>query len=368
MTMRRSIIALPFLIASAAAGAAEPGPALSGEVEVKLYADRQYRDTGSPSARRSDGRTETEARIALTLGQGFSLQSVSKLEAVREPAGNRLFGDHAGYVAELYANYDGDWFTLFAGKIHPHFGVAWDRAPGVYGKEFAEGYENTEKLGFGASLKLETLSWGTHEAIASVFKTDTSFLSQSYLSRPGFGSDRLLRLGRNQTRFGGVANTNGLESFTLALSGDEFAALPNFAYHLAYSQQPSRTDPNGDGGRAERGVAASAQYAVVFAKGFQLVPLIEWVGQSNADGLDQERRFLTVGAELQRHEWSISALRTDRWTKPRDAAALNDSLTTASIGYKFDFGVNLSLGWRRLREGGVERDAAGALAVYGFRF
>ncbi len=348
--------------------AAETAPSVDGEVEIKLYADRLYSSSATPSPRRSDLRTETEARLAVTFGQGFSIQSVSKLEPARDAGGNRFFGDHAAYLAELYANYDGGWFTLFAGKIHPHFGVAWDRAPGVYGKDFAEGYENVEKLGLGGSLKLETLSFGTHEVIASVFKADTSFLSQSYFTRPGFGSDRLARVGRNQPSFGGVANTSGLESFTLALSGDEFAFLPNFTYHLAYAQQPSRTDPNGEGGRIERGVAIAGQYAIVFAKGFQLVPLIEWVGQTNAEGLDQERRYLTVGAELQYQEWSLSALRTERRTEARGASAANDSLTTASVGYKFDFGLGLSLGWRRSRIVGVEEDSAGVLAVYSFKF
>jgi len=364
--MRR--LALPLCLLIPFPAFAEDGPSLSGEVEIKLYADRAYRSSGSPTPKRSDLRTETEARIGLALGEGFSIQSVSKLEPVRDAGANRLFGDHGFYASELHADYDGEWFKLFAGKIHPRFGIAWDRAPGVYGKDFAEGYENVERLGVGASVKLETGSFGAHELAASVFKADDSFLSQSYFTRPGFGSSRLSRVGRNERRFGGVANTGGLESFTVALSGDEFSFLPNFSYHLAFAQQPSSADPDGVGGRTERGVAVAAQYAIIVSEDLKLTPLVEWVGQTNADGLDQDRRYLTLGAEATYKEWSLSALRTDRRTEARGAAAVNDALTTVSVGYMFDFGLALSLGWRRTRVAGIDEDSAGALAVYSLKF
>ena len=47
--------------------------------------------------------------------------------------------------------------------FNPQFGMFWDRAPGVYGDEFAKAaYELTEGIGAGGAVKLETLSWGNH--------------------------------------------------------------------------------------------------------------------------------------------------------------------------------------------------------------
>lgn len=119
--------------------------ALGGAFKTEFNLDR----IGRRGDRRAywDFTNKSELALDLSLPAGFSVHGVFKLEpADREPDGSDGFlRAHAAWVDQFYLNWSRGPVTVFAGKIQPRFGFAWDRAPGLYGDDFAEGYELSER-------------------------------------------------------------------------------------------------------------------------------------------------------------------------------------------------------------------------------
>ena len=92
---------------------------------------------------------------------------------------------------------------------------------------FAEDYEITERLGFGAQVETGQTAIGKLALTGNVYRLDTSGLARSAFTD------------RGPTRFadGGVSNTRGLESFSITLDGSDIPGIDGIAYHLGFRSQ-----------------------------------------------------------------------------------------------------------------------------------
>jgi hypothetical protein len=224
------------LLALASPAAAQDFPALEGTIEIELEVDR-VTDPPAGARRRTSGFAEIEARFGLRLTEDLSILAHLQFEPVREPTRNGWFQGEAGFLQQLLVNYEVGAFALYGGKFNPGFGIAWDVAPGVFGTDFAEDYELTERLGAGVAYKLEVPGAGTHKLALNVFTLDTTLLSEAVGSRPVFGAPGTLRPGRFRQSQGGAGNTGRLDSVSLTLDGGEFEPVPGLTYHLGYRHQ-----------------------------------------------------------------------------------------------------------------------------------
>ncbi len=349
----------------AGVASAQTFPSFDAEVKVEVQNDKVYR-ASDPAARLNNLFSEIEAHLAVHFNQDLSIQSRIKLEQLRQPTGRGAFQDEGAYVEELFVNYRLGLVTLLAGKFNPGFGIAWDKAPGIYGTDFAEDYELTERVGVGLSYKLETLTWGDHDLGANLFFLDTTALSQSYITKPAFGAERTSRASRFRKAQGGVGNTEQLNNFSLTLDGDGISWLPNFAYHLGYLHQSKGVSEPFN----ENGYVGAVQYTLKLGRATTLTPLVEYARFDGFQGLDQTAGYLTGAATLSHGSWTASISGTRRRVGLATEASPNgdDWLGTATIGYAFENGIEASVGWARARDGAELTSTLGVLLAYKARF
>ena len=91
----------------------------------------------------------------MNLAPRWSVFGHAVIEPVGDPAQseNRAFEDIGLYIEELFVEYSADSFGARAGKLNAEFGIAWDRAAGVYGTDIAEDYEISERIGLSGDWK-----------------------------------------------------------------------------------------------------------------------------------------------------------------------------------------------------------------------
>ena len=359
------------------------GPALITNLELGLRLDRTYA-SDDPDAERSRAFLEhTGAELTLLLTQGLSVQSTIKLEQVRDDGGDQFFEDHGAWIEQLFAAYRVDALDLFAGKFNPRFGIGWRAAPGVYGREFAEDYELTERVGLGAAYTLDRPGLGEHRLSASTFFADTSFLSESAFTRPGVTDPFAERIKRNRKSYGGVSNTESLSSYAIALEGVAVPFLDGFSYHLAYSSQQA----GDDGSDREHGYVAAATYRLDLAKDLAFYPLVEWAHFRNAGGNpavtdeatglttnpEVDADYLTVSGSLVYAQpdagvWNAAVSLTRRKFESDGSGMPRDHLFQISAGYRLRFGLGVDIGWAHVEEEEQASKSVGALITYNYEF
>lgn len=332
-------------------------PEIAVNVPIEVQNDRNY-SSDDPANEHNQLFTTTEPEITVTVFPGLTLFAHGVLEPVVDPGpgDSRAFEDHGLFVEDLYVDYQISVFGLRAGKFTPDFGIAWDAAPGVYGTDFAEGgYEFTERIGFGGRVTLGEKKTGTHTLSASTFFLDTSALAESTITGRG-------TIGWGD---GGVSNTGDFSSTAFSLSGSDVVGQKGLHYHAAFIDQAHGVDGTAD----ERGVALALGHKIVIFAGFDVSPLVEYVQFENADGArDRDRDFLTLAARFDWRRWNLSLSYTDRETRFADGTVADDFLFQASVGYAFDFGLEIDAGWRIAEEGGVGTETLGLLIAYAFAF
>jgi hypothetical protein len=367
------------------------GFTFGGGLDVELDLDRN----GQRRQRSAYGDLFTKAELGLYLGMpgGFTLNFVGKFEpADRDPDGtNRYFENQAGWIDQLYLAWSRGPIEIFAGKIHPRFGFAWDIAPGLYGTDFGEEYELSEKIGFGAALSLSDLlglsdSIGSHSLRAEFFQADRTGLSGSVLAArwldPGAtdAAGRNIYRWRNRRAFGGADNTQGYGSFVLSLAGER-VPMPVGAlrYTVGYSQRRAGSDSVGAGtAETERGYVGGVAWEIPLPMRITATPLVEAVRLDNADGVrDARREFVTAGFELARAPFSAAYVFATQ--RDSDQRVGGDSFRTqhmVSLTLDVDHyiplgllkGLAATIGWRNLREGGVGANDYGAQLAWGYKF
>ena len=329
---------------------------VSGEIAFELQNDWNYR-SDDRSNLNNNLSPKIEPSATFTLTPRWSIYA----HAVMEPVGsaakfeNRAFEDIGLYMQDLYLEFSADRFGAKAGKLNPGFGVAWDKAAGLYGTDLAEDYETSERIGFVGDLKVGAGRYGTHTVSGATFFADTSFFSESALR--GRGDTR--------ERDGGVSNTESFKSFVVALNGEDLPALGNFGYHLSFMRQARGAGNTAD----EHSVAAAVFTSFDLGGGVTFDPLFEAVRQTDQGGAaGTDRLYLTFSGQVGWKGWNLAATWTERETDNPAAATNTDSHFQLSAGYAFDFGLSIDVGWKVSEDGGTETRTLGALAAYTIEF
>lgn len=341
---------------AAPVAAQNASPQLSGEIAFELQDDWAYRSEDR-SNENNDLYPTIEPSATLHLAPEWSVFAHAVLEPIGDPAQfeNRRFEDLGLYMEELFVEYSGARLGGRAGKLNPGFGVAWDRAAGIYGTDFAEDYETSEQIGAVGSWRLAEGDSGNHTVSASTFFADTTLLSESALR------------GRGDTRRadGGPGNTESFESFLIAADGEDIPFAGAAGYHLSLMRRAAGAGDTDD----ETSVAAALFTAVDLGRGVTFAPLVEAVRRDNADGVTGvDTAYLVLSGSLGWNGWNLAVARTGRVTRRDGAADDHDSHFQVSAGYAFDFGLSLDVGWRIAEEADVETRTLGILAAWAVAF
>jgi hypothetical protein len=305
-----------------------------------------------------------ELTTASELAVGMNLMGPLSVETslIYEPVGPAVGGlqpKHGLYAETLFLQYIGESFTLVAGKLDPEYGTAWDIAPGLFGTEFAEEYQLTERLGFGGDVNLNHVlgveHFGETVLSASIFKADTSFLSDSAFTRRGQAS--LLD--------GGASNTKSLSSFSVTLSGSNIEALPGVAYHFGVRSQAAGFGAD----RREKGMVGGLSYALNTFSNHTMEFIAEVSHIWHADGTAHHQVTVgTVGTMFLYKQWTFSADYSTRLATNNPVLPIvgNSQQVQLSIGYHPLHDVVIEAGWKQYKSGGKPDNVVGFLFSYAF--
>ncbi len=326
-------------------------PSVSGEILLEVQNDWVY-DSDDKDDKINDLFATVEPTLRLGMLEGLWLELGLVLEPVEapDPGEDRYFDDHGLYAETLSLNYDHPWFFVTAGKFTQNFGIAWDLAPGIYGTDFAEDYELSERWGLGGGLRVSG-DFGTHELSAGVFFLDTTILSASVLTNRG----------RTERSDGGPSNTRDPTSFTIALDGEQIPAAGDFRYHLAFAYQSTELPGEAD----EKGFVIGLDYATSITPELEATPILEYAHFFDTGGVDgADGDYFTAGVRFGFREWQAVALFANRAVDIASARDIDDNMLEFSLGYEFDFGLGIDAGWRFMEQGGADSQTFGVLLSY----
>ena len=310
------------------------GPCLDVSGSYELDGDL-FRSSDPDAGHFHDIYPNLDTTLALRAGNGLSLNTEVLTEPVIDitPGGSRVFGDAGVYLETLYVQYDTGDVSLFAGKIHPVFGRAWDIAPGIHSTDLAEEYELSERNGGGANYSFDMGDFQTRIE-ASAFTIDRTALSGSLItSRPRATLDD-----------GGAGNTSGISSVAVSLDGckgadpDSCNDDGDIGYQFAAAFQKGGLDSAGD----EFSIAASLNKTFKLGEEQDLKFLAESVWFSHFNGSAQDALFLTGSGA-----WDIGPLTfsttysQQHLTSGGGEAASTEYLIDTSALYKLDESINL---------------------------
>ncbi len=333
-------------------------PHISGELVIEIQNDWAYHSQDRDSEL-NDLYATLGPAIGLAFSESFSIQSSLVLEPVEDPDPheNREFSQHGLFVEELYARLAKGAWSLRAGKLNPRFGQAWDLAPGLYGVDFAEDYELTERIGAGTSYDLGRDSGGMHILSAEIFFADTSHLTRSLMR------DR----SRVRRSDGGSSNTARLNSYSLTLEGEAILGAPTLTYNLGFAYQLA-----GEGGQPESDYVAGLSYGIPINDQLELNFLGEFALLDNADGeSDRTRRYFTVSSAANFQDLVFALSYTSRDENIRGARDNSDFLAQASVGLFHTVGkgeLALEAAYLLTRVENRKTGTAGLRASYVFEF
>ncbi|HOO50279.1 MAG TPA: hypothetical protein PLK94_03210 [Alphaproteobacteria bacterium] len=300
--------------------AAETFPTLSAEIGIEIQNDYVY-DSDDHDEEVNNLRAKIEPYITLGITEEIALEAGLVFEQVRDPdAGDDSYFDGEGLFAEeLKLTYTTDTFGLYAGKFNPQFGTAWEQGLSIYGNDFAEDYELTERIGFGGTCTVETENLGTHTFAANLFFADTSFLTDSAITSRG----------RTSKSDGGASNTENLNSFSVAMDSENIFQVEGLNSHFGY-----RNQHHGDadaGFDTEHGFALGLFYTIPVNEDLEAALKGEWVRLNNADGSDNDMEYLTTGVDfIYQTNWNLSLAYTERDTLTSASSDINDHLIFTS--------------------------------------
>lgn len=334
-----------------------PYPNISGEAVFEMQLEDGV-DSDDPDNENTQTFGRTEVAPTIRLSEHFFIDGVAVLEPV-QAAGtgrSRFFDDEGIFIEEIKLNYENGPWAAWAGKFNPGFGIAWDYGRGIWSEDFAEDYEITEKLGFGAAYTFETQDNGNHTLTASTFFADTTFLSESTMTRRG----------RTRLSTGGASNTEDFSSFVVSLDGDNAAGIENLSYHLGFRHLGEGDATPGDD---EQGIAANINYVLPVNDALVSDILLEFVGINHIDGGTDDSRYYTASVVNTIYEdWNVTVGFTKRITQSPGVADVNDHLLQLTGGYDFGNGLTLEAGWRGSEESNIDNNILGGLARYTLEF
>lgn len=342
-----------------AAAHAETYPNISSELVLELQ--NEY-TTNSDDASREDYNNaffRSELATTVQLNEHFFIDGVAVFENIQniEPNESNFFDNEGVFIEDIKLNYQNGPVALLAGKFNPAFGIAWDFGRGIWTEDFAEDYEITEKIGVGARYRFGNDKIGTHNLIASSFFADTTFLSGSRIT----GREQLNK------RDGGTSNTEDFSSFTVALEGENLAAVKNLYYKLGYRHQAEGDASTG--GDDETGYVVTLGHVFPVTNRVSMDALVEYTDISNFDTGTADNQYFTANVITTFDDaWNLTVGYTARDITDAGTADINDHLVQVSGGYDFGQGTTAELGWRGSKEAGSDTDIIGGLIRHTIAF
>lgn len=315
-------------------------PWLSIEIPVEVEGDFTF-SSDDPAAEINDVYPTVEPFFALHFNERWRTELGLVLEPVLDPTDDRFFEDLGLYVDTLQLVYEVNGLAISAGKQTPAFGVGWDLMPGIYGDEFAGGYEFTERWGATIAYTFAAGA-GEHILSASTFFLDTTALSESAFTNRG----------RTSILDGGPSNTEDFSSFVVSLTGANVFGTDGLGYHVGLSHQ----DSDLIGETAETGFVGALFYETTTASGLTVAPIVEcavfddYLAMPGADAT-----ICSGGIGFAQGPWSFSA---GGGVADLDGADL--SFVQLTGGYEFDL-FTAEVGYRRLDEDGTVSHTLGVL-------
>jgi hypothetical protein len=275
---------------------------------------------------------EAEIRSNVNFGQYFSVSSLLRFTRGAEQTTDSAFADQVLYVQRLFGIIHLQPVHIYAGKIHPRFGIGWYATPGLYGTDYDSDYELIEKIGGG--IRWDIRAFGRHRLTAEVFHTDTSFLAGSLI--PG-----TVRAGLLNLQDGGAGNTGTFESFAIALSGQQMPGLAGLSYQVGWARQ--KASPYDVRDENSWSIAALWRFGIL--GDLTLEPMAEFVSVTGQGGADRDASYLTLAATLRKGAWALALHTTQRFVRDyEDKDFRTDSL--AGIAAAYDLGaLKGSLPW-----------------------
>jgi hypothetical protein len=161
-------------------GVADVLPPVNVDGVVELQNDWVFAAANS-NAHANDLSPSVEPRIKINLAPSLSVVSELIFGSIDDVAAghDRYLGDLGLYAETIYLSYEGEGFGGLVGKFNPAFGTAWDLAPVLYGGDFAEDYETTERIGLAGIVDLGRDAVRAHRLSVSTFFTNTPAFCQN---------------------------------------------------------------------------------------------------------------------------------------------------------------------------------------------
>jgi hypothetical protein len=331
-------------------------PSISANLVSELQIEEFYSaDNPENDLTRSIFRTEFMPK--LNFNENFFLDGNIVFEPVQTSARtsrDSRFENEGAYFKDLKLNaVFGPWAGSI-GKFGPNFGKAWDYGRGIWGEDFAEDYEITQRIGGSLGYSFATEKYGSHTLNGSTFFKDTSLLTESVVTAKG----------RTRHRSGGVSNTNDFSSYVFSLAGANAGGIESLEYMLSYRHQ-ARGDVNTDN-KNEHGAAATLKYTIPVVENLSFDTFGEYANFENYDGsATADRRYIT-GSVITRlyKNWNVTTAYTSRQISDIDAATVDDHLFQLTGGYDFGNGFTTEAGYRGTQESSADKNGLGALVRY----
>lgn len=303
--------------------------------------------------------------FGLHMAEWLVLRAHIAAGAVRPPLPGRdaWFRGFAMHMEELYVELDFEHVGLRAGKLNPAFGVAHNektlRGTGAVG--FTQGYELTEMIGFGMTLRpdLTARALGRHTLAAHLFFADTTFLDHSIITTPRATDASFTRLGDRRLGDGGLANTNRPDNVALSLSGRGFEFAPRLGYTLGF--RLLRAGPAGLAAgsetRDETGYGVAFDHSFTIAPGAieaRVLPMVEWAHLRNPGGNPGVTNFWTAAVGIEQGPWELWLSGTLRSTVAVPGAPdARDRLFAVSLDRGVADWLKAGVGYRWQRINGI---------------
>ncbi len=303
--------------------------------------------------------TEIEPYLILSFNDRVALEVSLMINALKKPkqGDNMYFDNQALFVEELKLAYYGDNFSVFGGKYNPTFGTAWDLTGGVYGKDLAKDYELKERLGVGGSVFGDIKGMGFHTLTANSFFLDTTFLSESLITRRD-------QKGKED---GGVSNTEDLSSYSVTLDSEKFMGVKGLNTHLGHYNQAEGAEDTGK--KNEKGVVIGANYTTYLTKDISAKFIGEYAQIKNSEGKSKDIDYLTGSVKLKLYkQWNAAVSYTDKDIHNAGSSNRNDHQFQVSGGYLFKNGFSVDVAYRTTDKDKKKTQGLGGLLAYTYEF
>ncbi len=325
-------------IALAEKAATKKSP-LSGTIEFILEDGFEY---GSDTAI-NDLVFETEALLKYTIADHLNITTAIVLEQIDSGENNKAYFFYKEGIAldYLLLNYTGDNFGFYGGRFQPNV-YSFTYLPDLEATDLVEDeVEITDKLGFGGYVDIKSKEYGTHRIEASLFTADTTVLSETLITNSG-GVSR---------SDGGVGNTEGLESFAVAIHGGNIPSLDGVVYHIGFFRQKADLIFDSDDVEVtdiadEYTVRIALQKEQKVSKDTKMTYLADYIHVWNSNGFDGATRdYLSGSLSVTKGKWTGAVAATYLWVDNEDTVAANNYQVETSVGYNFDSELTLTAGW-----------------------